>query len=61
VWAPCLEGPDTCGDTMDEAGRIRPAYKRSCLREEVRRGERERARCVTRLNCRRRLVAELPL
>jgi hypothetical protein len=31
VWAPCLEGSDTCGDTMVEAGRYRPAWMRSCL------------------------------
>lgn len=32
MWPPCLEGPDTYGDTMDEAGRNRPAWMRSCLR-----------------------------
>jgi len=34
MWAPCLEGPDRYGDTMVEAGRNRPAYMRSCLRNE---------------------------
>ena len=31
VWPPCLDGPDTFTDTMDEAGPPGPAWKRLCL------------------------------
>jgi hypothetical protein len=34
MWAPCLEGPDTHGDTMVEAGRNRPAWMRSSPRRK---------------------------
>ena len=30
MWTPGLEGPDAYGDTMDEAGRNRLAWMRSC-------------------------------
>jgi hypothetical protein len=31
VWPPCLDGPDTFADTMDEAGPPGPVWKRLCL------------------------------